>query len=146
MKHTLSVLTENHAGVLSKVSGLFTRRGFNIDSLAVGVTEDPAISRMTIVVHGDDAAQDADHVRGHADAGSPVRAEGIHQVLGRGQVLPCRRRRRAGQEQRVVYNLSNHASPFPRRRLWRALFPVSIPPGGRAVKKIAGILFSICNS
>ena len=55
MKHTLSVLTENHAGVLSKVSGLFTRRGFNIDSLAVGVTEDPAISRMTIVVHGDDA-------------------------------------------------------------------------------------------
>ena len=55
MKHTLSVLVENHAGVLSKVSGLFTRRGFNIDSLAVGETEDPSISRMTIVVHGDDA-------------------------------------------------------------------------------------------
>ena len=45
---------ENHAGVLSKVSGLFARRGFNIDSLAVGITEDPAISRMTIVVEGDE--------------------------------------------------------------------------------------------
>ena len=43
MKHTISVLVENHAGVLSKVSGLFARRGFNIDSLAVGITEDPAI-------------------------------------------------------------------------------------------------------
>lgn len=54
MKHTISVLVENHAGVLSKVSGLFSRRGFNIDSLSVGVTEDPMISRMTIVVNGDD--------------------------------------------------------------------------------------------
>lgn len=54
MKHTLAVLVENHAGVLSKVSGLFSRRGFNIDSLAVGITEDPRISRMTIVVDGDE--------------------------------------------------------------------------------------------
>lgn len=53
MKHTLGVLVENNPGVLSKVSGLFSRRGFNIDSLAVGITEDPAISRMTIVVEGD---------------------------------------------------------------------------------------------
>ncbi|HHV98022.1 MAG TPA: acetolactate synthase small subunit [Clostridiaceae bacterium] len=53
-KHTLSVLVENHAGVLSRVAGLFSRRGFNIDSLAVGVTEDPEVSRMTIVVDGDD--------------------------------------------------------------------------------------------
>ena len=53
-KHTLSVLVENHAGVLSRVAGLFSRRGFNIDSLAVGITEDPEISRMTIVVDGDD--------------------------------------------------------------------------------------------
>ena len=53
-KHTLSVLVENHAGVLSRVAGLFSRRGFNIDSLAVGVTEDPAVSRMTIIVDGDD--------------------------------------------------------------------------------------------
>ncbi|MCX8129676.1 MAG: acetolactate synthase small subunit [Clostridia bacterium] len=53
-KHLLSVLVENHAGVLSRVAGLFSRRGFNIDSLAVGVTENPDISRMTIVVDGDD--------------------------------------------------------------------------------------------
>jgi len=53
-KHTLSVLVENHAGVLSRVAGLFSRRGFNIDSLAVGITENPEISRMTIVVDGDE--------------------------------------------------------------------------------------------
>lgn len=53
-KHTLSVLVENHAGVLSRVAGLFSRRGFNIDSLAVGETMDPGISRITIVVKGDD--------------------------------------------------------------------------------------------
>ena len=54
MKHTLSVLVENHAGVLSRISGLFARRGFNIHSLAVGVTEDAAVSRVTIVAEGDD--------------------------------------------------------------------------------------------
>lgn len=54
MKYTLSVLVENQPGVLSKVSGLFSRRGFNIDSLAVGVTENPAVSRMTIVVNGNE--------------------------------------------------------------------------------------------
>jgi len=50
VKHTLSVLVENKPGVLSRVSGLFTRRGFNIDSLAVSPTEDPERSRMTITV------------------------------------------------------------------------------------------------
>jgi acetolactate synthase-1/3 small subunit len=54
MVHTLSVLVENHFGVLARVSGLFSARGFNIDSLAVGETEDATVSRMTIVVHGDD--------------------------------------------------------------------------------------------
>ena len=54
MKHTISVLVENNPGVLSKVSGLFTRRGFNIESLAVGETEDKSVSRMTIIVDGDD--------------------------------------------------------------------------------------------
>jgi len=49
-KHTLSVLVENKPGVLARVSGLFSRRGFNIDSLAVGETEHPEISRITIVV------------------------------------------------------------------------------------------------
>jgi acetolactate synthase-1/3 small subunit len=50
VKHTLSVLVENKPGVLSRVAGLFTRRGFNIDSLAVSPTEDPDRSRMTIAV------------------------------------------------------------------------------------------------
>ena len=50
MKRTLSVLVENKPGVLSRISGLFTRRGFNIDSLAVSPTEDPHRSRMTIAV------------------------------------------------------------------------------------------------
>jgi acetolactate synthase-1/3 small subunit len=54
MRHTLAVLVENRSGVLSRVAGLFARRGYNIDSLAVGITEDPDISRMTIVVRGDD--------------------------------------------------------------------------------------------
>jgi acetolactate synthase-1/3 small subunit len=53
--HILSVLVENRAGTLSRVSGLFSRRGFNIDSLTVGETENPLVSRMTIVVSGDDA-------------------------------------------------------------------------------------------
>ena len=50
-KHTLSVLVENKPGVLARVAGLFSRRGFNIDSLAVGPTEHPEVSRMTIVVN-----------------------------------------------------------------------------------------------
>ena len=49
--HTLSVLVENKPGVLARIAGLFSRRGFNIDSLAVGPTEHPDISRMTIVVN-----------------------------------------------------------------------------------------------
>ncbi|MHB0975562.1 MAG: acetolactate synthase small subunit [Candidatus Aquicultorales bacterium] len=53
-KHILSVLVENRPGVLTRVAGLFSRRGFNIDSLAVGTTDDPAVSRMTVVV---DAAE-----------------------------------------------------------------------------------------
>jgi acetolactate synthase-1/3 small subunit len=50
MKHTISVLVENRPGVLARTAGLFSRRGFNIESLAVSNTEDPATSRMTIVV------------------------------------------------------------------------------------------------
>ena len=52
--HTLSVLVENKPGVLARVSGLFSRRGFNIESLAVGPTENPEVSRMTIVVAVDE--------------------------------------------------------------------------------------------
>ncbi len=54
MKHTISVLVENKFGVLARIAGLFSARGFNISSLAVGETEDPTVSRMTIVVEGDD--------------------------------------------------------------------------------------------
>lgn len=54
MRHTISVLVENKSGVLARIAGLFSARGFNIDSLSVGETEDPTISRMTIVVKGDE--------------------------------------------------------------------------------------------
>ena len=54
MKHTISVLVRNSPGVLAKISGLFSRRGYNIESLAVGPTEIEGISRMTIVINGDD--------------------------------------------------------------------------------------------
>jgi acetolactate synthase-1/3 small subunit len=53
-KHTLSVLVENRFGVLARIAGLFSARGFNIDSLAVGETEDPTISRMTITLRCDE--------------------------------------------------------------------------------------------
>ena len=54
MRHILAGLVENQPGVLTRVAGLFSRRGYNIESLAVGQTHDPEISRMTIVVDGDD--------------------------------------------------------------------------------------------
>jgi len=54
VRHTISVLVENKFGVLARISGLFSARGFNISSLAVGETEDPTVSRMTIVVEGDE--------------------------------------------------------------------------------------------
>lgn len=57
-KRVLSMLVDNTAGVLSRVSGLFSRRGYNIDSLTVGVTTDPRYSRMTVVVNGDDLILD----------------------------------------------------------------------------------------
>jgi acetolactate synthase-1/3 small subunit len=56
--HVLSVLVQNHHGVLSRISGMFAARGFNIDSLTVGPTHDPAISRMTVALKGDSAIID----------------------------------------------------------------------------------------
>lgn len=58
MRHTLSVLVENKFGVLARVSGMFSGRGFNIDSLNVAPTSDPALSRITVVLNGDDTALD----------------------------------------------------------------------------------------
>lgn len=52
--YTISALVSNKSGVLTRISGLFARRGYNIDSLSVCATEDPAISRMTIVLNGDE--------------------------------------------------------------------------------------------
>ncbi len=54
MRRTISALVENKSGVLARIATLFAARGFNIDSLAVGETEDPTLSRMTIIVRGDD--------------------------------------------------------------------------------------------
>ena len=54
MRHILSVLVDNKPGVMTRVAAMFSRRGFNIDSIAVGAENDPSVSRMTIVVHGDD--------------------------------------------------------------------------------------------
>lgn len=54
MRHTISVLVENKFGVLARISGLFSGRGFNIDTLNVAPTQDPALSRITVVVRGDD--------------------------------------------------------------------------------------------
>jgi acetolactate synthase-1/3 small subunit len=54
-RHVVSALVENRSGTLSRVSGLFSRRGFNIDGLTVGETDDPSVSRMTIAVSGDEA-------------------------------------------------------------------------------------------
>lgn len=58
MRHTISVLVENKFGVLTRVTGLFSGRGFNIETLNVGPTHDPSVSRMTIVVIGDDKVLD----------------------------------------------------------------------------------------
>lgn len=57
-KYTIGMLVSNQFGVLTRISGMFGRRGFNIDSLEVGVTEDPGRSRMTITVTGEDADRD----------------------------------------------------------------------------------------
>jgi acetolactate synthase-1/3 small subunit len=55
MRHTISILVENKFGVLTRIAGLFSGRGYNIDTLNVGPTQDPSMSRMTIVTRGDDA-------------------------------------------------------------------------------------------
>ena len=63
MRHVLSVLVENKSGVLSRVAGLISRRGFNIESLSVGPTEDPTMSRITIIMEADGYT----HFDGHTE-------------------------------------------------------------------------------
>jgi acetolactate synthase-1/3 small subunit len=58
MRHTISVLVENQFGVLARVAGMFSGRGFNIDTLNVAPTHDPALSRITVVLKGDDSSLD----------------------------------------------------------------------------------------
>src|SRR5215218_9957869 len=70
MRHVLSALVHNQPGVLAQVSGMLASRGFNIDSLAVGETEDPQLSRMTFVVKGDDGV--LEQVRKQLDKVVPV--------------------------------------------------------------------------
>ena len=53
-KHTISVLVENRFGALNRIAGLFAAKGYNLDSITVGPTEDPSVSRMTVVTRGDD--------------------------------------------------------------------------------------------
>ena len=85
-KHTLSVLTENKPGVLARVAGLFSRRGFNIESLAVGPTEHADVSRMTIVVQVDELPLECDRRGGNHDGGlvfdsMPDRGDQVRQRL-----------------------------------------------------------------
>src|SRR6476620_12720384 len=70
MRHVLSALVHNQPGVLAHISGMLASRGFNIDSLAVGETEDANLSRMTFVVNGDDAV--LDQLRKQLDKVVPV--------------------------------------------------------------------------
>src|SRR5881394_3636103 len=70
MRHVLSALVHNQPGVLAQISGMLASRGFNIDSLAVGETETPNLSRMTFVVSGDDA--ELEQVRKQLDKVIPV--------------------------------------------------------------------------
>ena len=75
-KHTISCLVENHFGVLARISGLISARGFNIDSLTVSATEDPTISRMTIVVDAD--AQKLEQVK--AQLGRLIDVIEVHEL------------------------------------------------------------------
>lgn len=78
LRHVLSALVQNQPGVLAHVSGMLASRGFNIDSLAVGETEDPNLSRMTFVVHGDDKV--LDQVR--KQLGKIVTVVKVHDISG----------------------------------------------------------------
>src|SRR5436309_1499784 len=105
MQHTITALVENRPGVLARVTGLFARRGFNIESLAVSITEDPTVSRITLVVGGDEKALeqiskqlnkliDVIKVYDYTDTPSVARAVALPLLgIGIGSVLQFRARR-----------------------------------------------------
>lgn len=101
-KVVLSILVNNTSGVLSRVTGLFSRRGYNIDSLTVGETEDPAFSRMTVSVTGDDRI--LEQIEKQVNKLEDVRS--VRQLTGEASV--CRElilvKVEAGREERPAIN------------------------------------------
>jgi acetolactate synthase-1/3 small subunit len=90
MRHIISVLVENEFGVLAKISGLFSGRGFNIESLCVAETTDPTVSRITLVTSGDDRV--LEQITKHLN-----KLVNVIQVCDFSTVEPRRARARAGQ-------------------------------------------------
>ena len=88
MKQTISVLVENRAGVLNKITSLFSKRAFNIDSLAVGVTDDPSMSRITIIVDsGNSVVEQVEKQLNKLVDVIKVRALSEHNMIGRELML-----------------------------------------------------------
>lgn len=88
MKKTISVLAENQAGVLNKITGLFSRRAFNIESLAVGVTDDKSISRITIIVDsGNNVVEQVEKQLNKLVDVIKVRTIEEHHMIGRELIL-----------------------------------------------------------
>ena len=115
MKHILSVLVENKPGVLSRVTGLISRRGFNIESLSVGPTEDPTMSRVTAIVKADDVAYEQITKQLH-------KLISVHKITDLTDEGGHRARARAVQGQRrrptVAARSIEIANGVPRRRSW----------------------------
>ena len=88
MKQTISVLVENRAGVLNRITGLFSRRAFNIESLAVGVTDDPTVSRITIIVDsGNSVVEQVEKQLNKLIEVIKVRTLDEHALIGRELIL-----------------------------------------------------------
>ena len=88
MKQTISVLVENRAGVLNRITGLFSRRSFNIESLAVGVTDDPTVSRITIIVDsGNSVVEQVEKQLNKLIEVIKVRTLNEHSLIGRELIL-----------------------------------------------------------
>ena len=77
MKHTIYALVENKPGVLARISGLFSARGFNIESLAVGETHDPTMSRMTMTI---EPTTEIHHIQGCPQLRLPLVLEDFHSI------------------------------------------------------------------